>query len=104
MISFMRMAQNAFASHHPVADQSEPLFYRPVWHVNHLVFQGGNPRLKRQSMTGGGFLPMKDFAGHEQPSWQPYATPVASALGSGFFPSRPNFLQPLLGGQSTSQF
>ena len=98
------MQGKPLTSHNPIADQQVPAFFRPVWHVGHLVFQGGNPRLKMSSMTGGGFLPRKDFAGHELPSWQQYATPVASTLGSGFFASRPNFLTALSGGQSTSQF
>lgn len=88
-----------------VAQQYAPALYRPVWHVEHLVYQGGNPRLKRSSMTGGGFIPAGrqllvglPTRGHEMPSWQPYATPVVSMTGPGFAPSRPNFLTRLLGG------
>lgn len=103
----MRTAQGAiapFGTHNPAAHQSPPSIWRPIWHVGHLVFQGGIPRLKQQSMTGGGFFPVKDFAGREQPSWSPYATPISSQIGGGFFASRPNFLQPLAGGASTTQF
>lgn len=101
----MNLMRTLLRTHHPVADQSAPQLYRPVWHVGHLVYQGGNPKLKRSSLTGGGFIPMRDPPmGHEMPSWQPYATPVASAIGSGFFASRPNFLTPLGGGTSTAQF
>ena len=88
-----------------VANQYAPMWYRPVWHVGHLVYQGGVPRLKRSSMTGGGFIPAGrqillglSTRGKEAPSWQPYATPVNSMTGSGFIPSRPNFLTRLFGG------
>lgn len=93
-----------WTTHRPVADQRAPLYWRPVWHVGHLVFQGGIPTLKRSSLTGGGFLPMKDLAGREAPSWQPYATPISSQTGGGFTPARPNFTQALAGGADTSQF
>jgi hypothetical protein len=75
---------------------------RPV--AAHLVYKGGVPSLKRSSLTGSGFIPRKDFAGKEQPSWQPYATPISSQVGSGFFPSRSNFLTALLNGQVNTQF
>jgi hypothetical protein len=94
----------AIMGNHPVAKQQPPLFWRPIWHVAHLVYQGGNPILKRSSLAGGGFLPQRDLAGKEQPGWQPYATPVISAVGSGFLASRVNFLTALSGGQSTTQF
>lgn len=88
-----------------VANQYAPAFYRPVWHVGHLVYKGGNPALKRSSMTGGGFIPAGrqvlsglPTRGHEAPSWQPYATPISSMTGPGFAPARPNFLTRLLGG------
>ena len=63
----------AIMGNHPVAKQQPPRYWRPIWHVGHLVYQGGNPILKRSSLTGGGFLPMRDLAGKEQPGWQPYA-------------------------------
>ena len=88
-----------------VANQYEPQWYRPVWHVGHLVYKGGIPALKRSSMTGGGFIPAGrqiliglPTRGEEGPSWQPYATPVGSMTGSGCAPSRPNFLTRLFGG------
>ena len=88
-----------------VAQQYAPALYRPVWHVGHLVYKGGNPSLKRSSMTGGGFIPAGRMIlsglptrGREGPSWQPYATPISSMTGSGFAPNRPNFLTRLLGG------
>ena len=88
-----------------VASQYAPSWYRPVWHVGHLVYQGGIPKLKRSSLTGGGFIPAGrqiliglPTRGEEGPSWQPYATPVNSMTGSGFTPSRPNFLTRLFGG------
>lgn len=87
-----------WSTHNPIAAQMAPVYWRPVWHVGHLVYQGGVPMLRRSSQTGGGFLPMKDYAGHEGPSWQPYATPVTSSVGSGALPSRPNFLTALFGG------
>lgn len=88
-----------------IAHQYAPSLYRPVWHVGHLVFQGGNPNLKQSSMTGGGFIPAGrqilsglPTRGHESPSWQPYATRVGSMTGSGFTPARSNFLTRLFGG------
>lgn len=88
-----------------VAQQFAPSWYQPVWHVGHLVYKGGIPSLKRASLTGGGFIPAGrqvmlglPTRGHEGPSWQPYATPVSSQSGSGFTPSRPNFLTALFGG------
>lgn len=89
-----------WATHNAIAAQQAPTYYRPVWHVGHLVFQGGVPNLKRSSMTGGGFIYQRGYRGHEGPSIQPYATPVSSASGSGFTPSRPNFLTALFGGRN----
>lgn len=87
-------------THFAIAHQAAPHLYRPTWHVGHLVFQGGVPNLKRSSMTGGGFVPQRDgYAGKEGPSWQPYATPVVSAVGGGSLPSRSNFLTSLFGGR-----
>ncbi len=91
-------------THNPIADQGPPAYYRPVWHVGHLVFQEGIPRLKASSLTGGGFLPMRDLAGHEQPGWQPFAIPMGSAIGGGALPSRPPFTTLLGGSQTTNQF
>jgi hypothetical protein len=88
-----------FDTHNPIAAQQAPMYYRPVWHVGHLVFQGGVPNLKRSSLTGGGFIYKKDLFGMEGPSWQPYATPLTSAVGSGIIPRRSNFLTALFGGQ-----
>jgi hypothetical protein len=82
----------------PASPQQAPLYYRPVWHVGHLVYQGGIPKLKRSSMTGGGFIPVRQWAGREPPSIQPYATPVTSMTGGGKIPDRPNFLSALFGG------
>ena len=81
-----------------VAQQWEPAWFRPVWHVEHLVYKGGIPSLKRSSMTGGGFLPVRQWRGKEPPSLQPYATPVTSVVGGGVMPNRPNFLTSLLNG------
>jgi hypothetical protein len=96
--------KRALVAHKPQADQSPPVDYRPVWHVGHLVYQGGVPRLKASSLTGGGFLPMRDLAGKEAPSWQPQAYPIGDFLGGGAIPSRPAFLQPLSGASTTAQF
>lgn len=87
-------------TYHPVLDQGLPSRYRPVWHVGHLVYQAGNPRLKRSSLTGGGFLPLgtRGTRGREAPSWQPLATGLASLTGGGIIPARPNFLTRLFGG------
>lgn len=90
-----------WASYHPAVAQQPPARYRPTWHVGHLVYQGGVPILKRSSLTGGGFYPVRDgFAGREAPGTQPYVTPVSSMMGSGTMPSRPNFLTRLFGGAS----
>lgn len=85
-------------THAPIAAQQAPLWYRPVWHSGHLVFQGGVPNLKRSSLTGGGFIYKRDLFGKEGPSWQPYATPLSSMAGSGIVPRRANFLTALFGG------
>lgn len=87
-----------WATHNPIAAQEAPQYYRPVWHVGHLVYQGGVPMLRRSSQTGGGFLYQRMPRGREGPSWQPYATPVSSQVGSGSLPSRSNFLTALFGG------
>jgi hypothetical protein len=97
-----------WTTHNGRAHLVAPEYYRPVWHVGHLVYQGGVPNLKRSSLTGPGFIPQNAAhaymggglatRGHQQPSWQPYATPVSSQTGSGFAPSRPNFLTRLFGG------
>lgn len=82
----------------PASPQQAPLYWRPEWLVGHLVYQGGIPILKRSSMTGGGFLPARQWAGREPPSIQPYATPITSSVGGGLLPKRPNFLTALLNG------
>jgi hypothetical protein len=91
--------QGAYQGHGPLAQQSPPIRWRPEWLVGHLVFQGGNPRLKQSSMTGGGFIALGNAPrGRQQPSTQTYATPVSSAVGGGNVPSRPNYTTGLLGG------
>lgn len=87
---------------HPLALQQIPQGYQPHWYVGNLVYQGGNPVLKRSSLTGGGFIPMRSLAGREGPGWQAYVTPVSSMTGAGFAPSRPNFLTRLAGGVSAA--
>lgn len=89
---------NAAVPHHPVMDQAAPENWRPEWTVPHLVFQGGVPRLPRYSMTGGGFIPTKQYAGREGLMYQPYVTPIMSTAGGGFIAARPNFLTRLLKG------
>jgi hypothetical protein len=98
------LVQRLFRTHNAIADQKPPAYYRPVWHVNHLVYQGGVPMLKVSSLTGGGFVPQRSWAGREAPSWHAYATPISSAIGAGFFASRPNFLTPLGGPTNVPQF
>jgi len=91
------------AIYEPGTYQHTPLYYRPVWHVGHLVYQGGVPFLKTSSMAGGGFIPYRDgYAGKEPPAWQGYATPLSSMVGGGSMPRRPNFLMRLLGGAVTT--
>lgn len=86
------------APHDPAADQEAPRQWRPEWTVPHLVFQGGVDRIPRYSLTGGGFIPTKSFAGKEGLLYQPYVTPISSQTGGGFVPARPNFLTSLLKG------
>lgn len=86
--------------HHPIDHLTAPTRNRPSWYVPMLVFQGGTPNLSRSSWAGGGFLPMKTLRGRETPGWQPYAQPLASQVGGGMVPTRPNFLTALLGGRS----
>lgn len=79
--------------------QHLPLYYRPVWHVGHLVYQGGFPFLPPAPVNGGGFFPKQDaYRGNEGGAFQNYVTPINSAVGGGSLPSRPNFLTRLLGG------
>jgi hypothetical protein len=85
----------------PATEQYAPTRWRPEWTRESLVFQGGFPKLKRSSMTGGGFIPAKTFAGKEALMWQPYATPVSSVTAGGQLPSRPAFLTALLDGTAT---
>jgi hypothetical protein len=98
------MAIDPYATHNPAVDQAMPRVWRPLWHVGHLVYQAGVARLKTSSLTGGGFIPQRSLSGGQGGSLQSYYTPVASAIGGGQLPSRPNFLTPLLGSSTTSQF
>lgn len=90
--------------HHPGNDQSPPVQWRPQWTVPHLVFQGGQDRIPRYSLTGGGFIPhfkgRTGFAGRENLLIQPYVTPLSSLVGGGQVPSRTNFLTALFKGVS----
>ena len=87
----------------PRSQQHLPLYYRPVWEVGHLVYQGGIPFLPPAPLNGGGFIPYRSPpAGKEAPGWQNYVTPISSAVGGGSMPSRPNFLMRLLGGLTSS--
>jgi hypothetical protein len=88
-----------FAAHPPVAHQHAPTRWRPTWLVHHLVYQGGNPKLKASSLTGGGFIPARQWAGKYPLFTQPYATPISSAVGGGQVPARPNFITALMNGQ-----
>jgi len=71
---------------------------RPEWRVQFLVFQGGNPRLKASSMTGGGQIYGHEYGGYFQPVRKSYSTPVTSKVGGGQVAARPGFLQALFGG------
>lgn len=86
------------APYHPVNDQGPPRKWRPEWTVPHLVFQDGQDRIPRYSLTGGGFIPKKSFAGREGLLYQPYVTPLSSLVGGGQVPSRTNFLTSLFKG------
>jgi hypothetical protein len=83
--------------------QHAPRYYRPVWHVGHLVYQGGIPLLPDAPINGGGFLPAKDgYRGKEGNAWWLYSSPVTSQVGGGSLPARPNFLTALFGGRITT--
>jgi hypothetical protein len=84
--------------HDPVTDQGAPRNWRPEWTVPHLVYQDGQDRIPRYSLTGGGFIPAKSFRGREPLLWQPYVTPIASMVGGGQVPARTNFLTALFKG------
>lgn len=86
------------APHDPVGDQGAPRKWRPEWKVPHLVYQDGQDRIPRYSLTGGGFIPTKSFRGREPLLWQPYVTPIASMVGGGQVPTRTNFLTSLFKG------
>lgn len=91
------MGRTPPAVNSPASPLQLPTRRYPQWYVAELPYQGGVPILKRSSMTGGGFVPMRSLAGKEAPSWQPYATPVSSMLGGGQLPSRPPFTTALGG-------
>ncbi len=84
--------------HDPGNHQMPPRQWRPQWTVPHLVYQGGQDRIPRYSLTGGGFIPRKSFAGREGLMYQPYVTPKSSLAGGGQVPSRTNFLTSLFNG------
>jgi hypothetical protein len=74
----------------------------PRWYVGYLTYQGGNPRLKRSSLTGSGVIPAQQFISTFAPSPVSYATPVQSAVGSGTLvaaePSLTQLLRQVAGG------
>lgn len=73
----------------------------PQWYVGYLVFQGGNPRLKRASLTGSGVIPVKAApAGKFQPTIVGHVGPTVSRTGPGVLPSQMPFLTRLLANQS----
>jgi len=79
---------------------TKPSMYAPQWYVGNLVFQGGNPRQRQGSMTGGGQIYGHELEGLFQPVIVPYATPVISPVAGGQINANPAFLQALFGGAS----
>lgn len=54
----------------------------PRWYVGYLTFQGGNPRQRIGSLTGGGFVPPRSFDGTFRPVMKGYTPGVNSAVGA----------------------
>lgn len=73
-----------------------PARNRPQWYVGYLTFQDGNPRLKRSSLTGSGFVYNRDVTGKFQPVIVLQTSRTSSLTGSGLVPSRFPFLTNLL--------
>jgi hypothetical protein len=70
----------------------------PEWYTGYLVFQGGNPRQRTGSLTGGGQVYGHEYAPLFEPVIQAYSTPVTNLVAGGQIPSNPSFLQALFGG------
>lgn len=86
---------NMFGYGHPKKNQ-------PQWYTGYMVFQDGNPRLKRSSMTGGGMIYQHDNPGRFQPVVVLHTSVTASLTGPGSIPSRFPFLTHLLANPSGS--
>jgi hypothetical protein len=77
----------------------------PRWIVPQFVFQGGNPRIRIGSLTGGGDIYGKPYLGFFQPCVVPQMAPVVSGTGGGATLTAPYQLAGLLGGAvGTSSF
>ena len=61
----------------------------PRWYVGYLTFQGGNPNLPRDSLTGGGVIPPVSFSGRFRPEIKGYAPGVDDLAGGGSVIARP---------------
>ena len=76
----------------PILNYSHPMKNTPQWYVNALVFQNGNPRLKRSSLTGGGQLFVGAPSGTFRPVVYVHSSVTTSLLGSGIQPWNAPFL------------
>lgn len=81
-----------------------PTKVKPEWTVPYLVFQGGVPRTRDNSLTGGGQIYGREFQAmfSQPPVIVPNRTPIVSLVGGGSLPSMPASLQALLGGAQGS--
>lgn len=87
--------------------QTRPTFHgyaaalrmRPEWRVAFLVFQGGNPRQRKGSLTGGGQMYAHEFEGRAAMLAVPNAPGVRSLVAGGQFPAAAAALAALYGGQ-----
>lgn len=75
--------------------------WRPEWTPAFLVFQGGIPRTKSASITGGGQIYGREYTAMNLANIIVANAPGFNSItGGGQIPYDPAFLQPLAGGQS----
>ncbi len=75
---------------------------RPEWLVGYLTFQGGIPRQRMGSLTGGGQAVANLGGPPGPPVIVPNTSILTSIAGGGMLPARPFFAAPLAGGASTT--
>lgn len=77
-----------------------PTIGRPVWHVGYLVFQGGVPKTRGNSITGGGQIYGHELGLLTANVLKDYSTPVSAQMGSGQIVGLPPEVTVLLGGNA----